>query len=331
LTVNIELEPNDTYAEIIGKVARELQREISKSEQVKKALKSVWDFVSKWKVLGVEYKGDTLPPTKAMLEELADKLVMIADRINGEYQGIYIFIDEADKPDSAAGLGEFVKVLTERLTKRGAMNVGLGIIGISTVIEKMKESHESSVRIMTPIPLEPLVFEDRREVVRRGLKEAANKNGFDTNISPEALNLIASLSEGYPHFIQQYAYSAYAHDSDNLISEEDVRIALVKDGGALQLLGQRYFENMYTDELRSDDYRTVLQVLAKHMPAYVARKQIILESGLKSHTVSNALGACKKRGSVLSQKGKAGRFRLPSSSFAAWIQAFKVAQPPQSE
>jgi hypothetical protein len=325
LTVNIELEPSDTYAEIIGKVARELDREINKREDITAILKSVWDFVSKWKVLGVEYKGGSLPPTKAMLEELGDKLVLIADKIKSEYQGIYIFIDEADKPEAEADLGEFVKVLSERLTKRKANNVGIGVIGISTVIEKMKKSHESSVRILMPISLDPLLVDDRADVVIRGLNEAAKTNGFATAISPDALSLIATLSEGYPHFIQQYAYSAFAQDSDNAISVEDVRTALSKEGGALQLLGQRFFENMYTDELRSDDYRKVLQVLARHMPEYVSRKTIIAESGLKYHTVNNALGACKKKGSVLQQKGQVGHFRLPSNSFAAWIQAFKVA------
>jgi len=326
LTINIELEPNDDYAEIVAKVARELQRELDRDQAVKKLLKELWDFVSNWRVLGVEYKRDSNPPVKAMLEELGDKLVAIASAISQERQGIYIFIDEADKPPVEAGLGEFVKMLTERLTKRGANNVGLGIIGISNVIPKMKESHESSIRILTPIQLEPLLADDRKEVVRRGLTEARKKNSFDVTITEGAIELIADLSEGYPHFIQQYAHSSFDHDSDNKIDVTDVKDALLKENGALQLLGQRYFENMYTDELRSDDYRTVLQVIARHMPGYVSPGQITTESGLKRHTVNNALAACKKRGSVIPRSGHVGQYCLPSRSFAVWIQAFKIAK-----
>ena len=83
---------------------------------------------------------------------------------------------------------------------------------------------------------------------------------------------------------------------------------------------------MYTEEVRSDDYRTVLQVMAQHFPEYVERKKILNESKLKKHTVDNALMALKKRGSILSRSGHKGQYRLPSSSFAAWILAFKMAK-----
>lgn len=325
LTINVELEPNDEYGDVITKIARELQRELGRSEVLKKKLKSLWEFITNWEVMGVKYKRETTP-LEAMLEELSDKFSAIAEVLAKDHSGIYIFIDEADKPINGAGLGEFVKVFTERLAKRGTNNVALGIIGISNVIEKMKQSHESSVRILTPIFLRPLNEPDRKLVVARGLEEANAKNDVETKITDKALDSISKYSEGYPYFIQQYAFSSFDHDLDNNIDEKDVRDALVKENGALQLLGQRYFENMYTDEIRSDDYRTVLQVIAKHMPNEVSRKQIIDESKLKPHTVDNALTALKKRGSITPISGHDGLFKLPSLSFAAWIQAFKLAK-----
>jgi len=324
LTVTIELEPNDNYSDLISKVARELQRKLDKNEILKKRLTALWEFITKWEVMGVKYKRE-ITPTEAMLEELSDKFEMISKELGKEISGIYIFIDEADKPINGAGLGEFVKVFTERLAKNGTNNVAIGIIGISNVIEKMKQSHESSVRILTPIPLRPLNEKDRKRVVSRGLDEANKKNEVKTEITEKALESIARYSEGYPYFIQQYAYSSFDHDTNNIIDETDVKDALLKENGALHLLGQRYFENMYTDEIRSDDYRTVLQVIAKHMPEQVSRKTIIDETKLKTHTVNNALAALKKRGSVIPVSGSDGYFKLPSISFAVWIQAFKVA------
>ena len=47
LTVNVQLEPNDTYEDIIRKTARELQREIDRSDATKKLLKDVLDFCNK--------------------------------------------------------------------------------------------------------------------------------------------------------------------------------------------------------------------------------------------------------------------------------------------
>lgn len=337
LTVSVELEPNDEYADLISKIARELQRSLDEDDVLKAQLKSVWTFITKWEVLGVKYKRETTP-VEAMLEELSEKLIAVSRGMGPRWSGIYIFIDEADKPTSGAGLGEFVKVLTERLTKKRVENVGIGIIGISNVIQKMKDSHESSVRILTPVHLKPLTPEDSKKVVARGLESLSKLKVKQPipSITPGALKIIADYSEGYPYFIQQYAYSAFDHDSDDNIDEEDVVQALTKEKGALQLLGQRYFENMYTDEIRSNDYRRVLQVIAQRMPENSTKKHITEESGLKPSTINNALVALKKRGSVLPVSGKDGVYRLPSQSFAAWILAFKVkaalnAAAPSSE
>jgi len=327
LTINVELEPNDDYREILQKVARELQREINKNEAIKKALKGVWNFITNWEVLGIKYNRENTP-TDAMLEEISEKFIAIASSLKEKGKGIFVFIDEADKAPAKAELGEFIKVLTERLVKRNCDNVGIGIVGISSVIKKLRDSHESSVRILTPIKLTPLLPEERKEVVQKGLQEAHEKNGFETIIQDDALQLISHLSEGYPHFIQQYAYSAFERDSDNNIDEEDVLEGLFNENGALQQLGMRHFENMYTEEVRSDDYRTVLQVIAQHSPNYVQRKTIIEESKLKRHTVDNAIKALKNRGSIIAKSGQKGQYKLPSRSFSTWIRAFKMR--PQS-
>jgi energy-coupling factor transporter ATP-binding protein EcfA2 len=325
LTINIELEPNDDYREILQKIARELQREINKNEAIKSALKGIWNFITNWEVLGVRYNRESTP-VDAMLEELSEKFAAIASSLREKGQGVFVFIDEADKAPAKAELGEFIKVLTERLAKRGSDNVGIGVVGISSVIKKLKESHESAVRILNPIELTTLLPEERKEVVQKGLGEAEEKNGITTSITDRALNFISDLSEGYPYFIQQYAYSAFEEDTDNNIDVRDVAVGLTKENGALQQLGIRHFENMYTEEVRSDDYRTVLQVIAQHSPNYVQRKTIIEESELRKHTVDNALTALKKRGSVIPKRGQKGQYKLPSRSFAVWINAYKITR-----
>jgi len=325
LTVSIGLEPDDSYDDIIKKIARELQRQLDKNEALKKRMKDIWNFLTNWEVLGVKYNREATP-SDAMIEELTDKFVSIAAKLAEQEQGIFLFIDEADKPTMDAGLGEFVKFFTERLTKRGATNVGLGVVGISTVIKKMRDSHESSVRTLTPILLDVLEPEERKQVVSMGLDEAERKNGFRVAADTDATELMATLSEGYPHFVQQYAYSAFNQDTDNNISLQDVLKGLTGENGALRQLGVKFFENMYTEEVRSDAYRTVLQVIAHHSPQPVDRKKIITESGLKKYTVDNALAALKKRRTVLPISGRTGQYRLPSRSFAAWISAFKVSK-----
>lgn len=323
LVVSVSLEPTDTYADLVRKVARELQRELDQSEKARRVLNDIWTFITKWEVLGVKYSRDALPPD-ILVEELGERLIAAVERLVPTFNGIYIMIDEADKPPMEANLGEFVKVLTERLAKRSCGHVGMGIIGISNVIDKMRQSHASSVRIFAPYELKPLLAAERAEVVRRGLDEAEKANGFRTAISDEAMQTLSTISEGYPHFIQQYGYCAFEEDADNTIDLPDLAHALTKENGALHQLGVRYFEGMYSREILSKDYRTVLQAMAQHPNEYMSRKEMAARTGLKHHTINNAVNAMKQRNIILPKEGERGLYRLPSRSFAAWILAFKI-------
>ena len=62
-----------------------------------------------------------------------------------------------------------------------------------------------------------------------------------TTISDEALNLLAELSEGYPHFVQQFAYSAFEADNDDVIDVIDVLEGSYGESGAIAQLGEKYF------------------------------------------------------------------------------------------
>ena len=325
LALNVELDPNDNYSNILSKIAREFERVLALNEAYRTKLSDIWNFLTKWEVLGVKYQRERLPP-ETLLEELTEKFITVCNRLGKAIDGIYVFIDEADKPPASANLGEFVKVFTERLTKRECLNIGVGIVGISTVLKKLRISHESSVRILQSIELGPLLYEERKQVVTKGLTEANRKNTYKTEINDNALDTIANISEGYPHFIQQYAYSSFEADINHIIEMNDVIDGLFKEKGALNQLGLRYFENWYSGEIFSDDYRQVLQIIASNENQYTTRKEIIDKSDLKKHTVDNALTTLKKKNIIIPKKGRRGEYKLPSRSFAAWICAFKIAK-----
>jgi hypothetical protein len=215
----------------------------------------------------VKYKSDApAPKPDELLDELTAGCEQIVEEFAGECDGILILIDEADKAPTAAHLGEFVKVFTERLSKRGCNRVSIGLAGISSVLNSLKESHESSLRVFQIMTLEPLLPRERIDVVRRALKDANSKNKGQTTISEPAEQMIAALSEGYPHFIQQFGYCAFDVDADGQIDVDDVLDgAFDREKGALQQLGLKYFQDLYFDQIGSDEYRQVLRCIA-HVP-----------------------------------------------------------------
>jgi len=331
LTVSIELTPTTTYSELIKKVGAELSRTIVSHEKAKEVAKSAWEFLSRWEAFGISYKGpEKKESAPELLEDLIHTVYKVLSRTAPEIDGLLLLIDEADKPSADAHLGQFVKLFSEGLNKRACNNFLIGLAGLPSIEAKLRASHESALRIFRYIELLPLEWNERIEVLRKGLSKANTKNGYEINASQDAENMIANLSEGYPHFIQEFAYSAFEQDTDNVIDASDVLSGAFKtDGGAIWQLGRRYFESLYFDKIGSEEYRRVLQAMARHFDEWVDKKTIQTESGLKSSTLDNALIALKKRNIILPRRGKKGSYRLPSRSFAAWIRAF--TQEPEAD
>lgn len=327
LTLSVELEPTTSYTELIRKIGSELRRVVGIRQPALEIAKSTWDFLRRWEVMGVKYSSsDREPKPNELLDELTFTIEQTLARFGTEIDGIMVLIDEADKPGPDANLGEFVKVFTERLTKRGCNRVCLGLAGVSTVLQHMRESHESSLRIFQIFTLGPLASDERREVIDKGLSEAKEKNGFEVTISAGAKDIISELSEGYPHFLQQFAYCAFAADIDNLIDESDVHDgATSPERGAIQQLGLKYFHELYFDQIGSDEYRGVLRVMSERFDGWVTKAEIRQKANIKESTINNALAALKKRRIIDPKPGKAGVYRLPTKSFAVWIRAFSKA------
>jgi hypothetical protein len=158
----------------------------------------------------------------------------------------------------------------------------------------------------------------------------ANEKGTSVTINDGALKLIARLSEGYPHFIQQFSYSAFERDTDGEIDEEDVNRGAFSENGALDQLGRKFFSEMYFDKISSEDYRRCLNVMSDFGDQWVPRGEIIRISNIKESQVNNALNALRSRNIILLNEQKKGEYRLPTRSFAAWIKALLEKQASKS-
>ncbi len=95
------------------------------------------------------------------------------------------------------------------------------------------------------------------------------------------MELISQLSEGYPHFLQEFAFKAFEIDTDNNICSEDVKEAAFGNIGALHQLGHKYFNDLYFTQIGSDDYRRVLQAMSRFSDDWVNRTMIKSEISIK--------------------------------------------------
>ncbi len=335
VTASVDLGSCVNEIDIVRAVARGIKRALDEQQVALEATKNILDFLSNWEILGIRYhKSESEIDPEDVCDELVQKVAAFCNTLQGDLDGILILLDEADQPPSSANLGKFCKYFTERLTKRQCNRVSLGVAGLPSIFSRLRESHESSPRLFEILSLEPLEISERREVVKRGLDQANLTNSAKTVITNEALDSIAELSEGYPHFVQQFSYSAFDIDSDKNITVDDVLSGAYRENGAISQLGRKYFDEMYFGKISSDDYRFVLNTMAAHSDNWVSRKVIIEQSKLKDSTVNNALAALKGRNIILTDdaRKKQGFYRLPTKSFAVWINAVKsVSKDPKAQ
>jgi hypothetical protein len=148
LTVSVDMGGVASQIDIVRIIARQFKASIGEREALKKSAKAVWDFLSKWEVLGVRYHGDKVTDPEDARDELTNRMVELLKVPNCEIEGIFIVIDEADRPNEDARLGEFLKLFTERLTRRDCNSVLVGLAGLPTTISKLRASHESSPRLL---------------------------------------------------------------------------------------------------------------------------------------------------------------------------------------
>ena len=239
-------------------------------------------------------------------------------KLHKKKDGVVILLDEVDHASQNLNLGLFLKNLSETLVRENANKVLFILAGLPKARDILRSSHESSLRLFEEFKLTPLSRKEVDQVVKKGLEEA-NKHNSQTTVENEALEYIYLYSEGYPHFVQQIGYSAFMGDTDNNIDKSDVQDAMFVKNGALDLIGDRYYKDMYYSKIKKDSYRQILNIMARKSNDWVSKKEIEKQFKGKETTLKNGIKALRDRNIILSKPGSRGFYRLQWIGFAVWI------------
>ncbi|MBE3041139.1 AAA family ATPase [Candidatus Bathyarchaeota archaeon] len=257
LSVYLALDVRKTIAHLSKNINSLLERELKSLNATSQYLKEIWEFIQRIEVAGTKIA----PVYKDISEqEVFDKFIFsLVDTANSitdpeiavsKYgfkkpkDGLVILIDEADKASPELDLGTVLKQITESLVAEDCNRVVFILSGLPDIRRVLSDSHPSSLRLFEELELFPLSESEVHSVVQKALAEANSKNTTPVRIENSALNLIYAFSEGYPHFVQQFGYSSYAYDKDFVIDENDVRKSAFMDGGAFDLIGDRYYKDL---------------------------------------------------------------------------------------
>jgi hypothetical protein len=337
LVIDVVIEKTTSRASLARKIQRCLDRELGRTEKARGFLKKAWGFASRVEVANVSISGAAPPATdEDLLDEFAYSFAETAIRIcndrvepglfDAQHDGVLICMDEVDRAPASLELGALIKTLLERLQRRGCTNLMFGLAGLPEVRDVLRTSHQSVLRVFDDLPLERLEPKEVRQVVDRCLALANEKNRVKTSIDEEGHNMLASLSEGYPHFIQQYGYSAFSRDTDGVIDQNDVLFGAFGPGGALKAIGERYYRDDFYNRIQKDSYRQVLRIMADKLDGWVTKEEIRERFTGNVKTLNNALQALRERNIIRSKEGDRGIYRLQHKGFALWIKTFQEHQ-----
>jgi hypothetical protein len=334
LVVDSDVDPSTSQFGLVKKIELGLQRELGKTEPARRFLKEVWSFLQRVEVAGTKLSPAAMDNGELLLEEFSYALAEVAQRItnrsrdadvfHASFDGILILLDEADNSSKDLHLGSFAKLLTERLQRRGCDCVMIGLAGLPELRTVLASSHRSSLRLFEEVPLERLSDDDVRLCIELCLNRANKENARITTIDDEAVALLTSLSEGYPHFIQQFGFSAFEADHDFRISDDDVSEGAFGKRGALEQIGDRYYRDDYYGKILQESYRQVLRIMADKLDGWISKEEIRAKFRGTGSTLDNAIKALRDRHIILSKEGERGVYRLQQKGFALWMKLYTI-------
>jgi len=330
LVIDTDIDQTTTQLGLIKKIELGLNMALGETEPARKFLKESWGFLQRVEVSGVKInpKSDQVID-EIIFEKFSYAFAETVERItslkessifNSTYDGVLILIDEADRSSKAIQLGSFLKLFTERLQRRGCTKTMIGLAGLLDLRNVLRESHESSLRIFDELVLDRLSDDEVDQVIDTCLEKANKDNSTSMQITEDGRKYLISLSEGYPHFIQQFGYSAFETDTDNLIDENDVARGGLGENGALELIGERYYRDNFYNKIQKESYRQVLRIMADNLDGWVSKQEIRRKYKGKESVLDNAIQALRDRHIIIPKEGERGIYRLQHKGFALWIK-----------
>jgi hypothetical protein len=310
---------------------------LAKTEKARKFFADAWNFLQRLEGGGFSLKSQEQNDHDLIIEEFAYSLAETVQRITSakpddtfsrNYDGLLLLIDEADNSGEDLKLGSFLKLLLERLQKNGCNHVMVGLAGLPELRTVLVNSHPSSLRIFEEVPLGRLTDAEVEDVIELCLERANKENADETTITPSAKRKLVDLSEGFPHFIQQFGYCAFEENTDEQIDDTDVASAAFGPRGGLELIGDCYYRSDFYNKIQKESYRQVLRIMSEKQDAWIAKSEIKQKFTGTETTLDNAIHALRNRHIILSREGYRGVYRLQHKGFAMWIKLHATKAEP---
>lgn len=252
--------------------------------------------------------------TAQMLGFLGEALSRVRDT---GIKGIFLVLDELNGIVAESDFSHFIKGLVEEnAMSRTSIPLLLMLCGVEERRRQMIQHHPPVDRIFEIIEIEKMNQEEMEEFFSRSFESV------QTVVKPEAMKTLTHYSAGLPKIMHLIGDVAYWIDEDHVISDKDASSAVYE---AANEVGRKYVDQQVYKAIRSADYHSILNKIAKLGPDKMTftKKEIVdgLTAGEKKK-LDNFLQKMKKL-QVIHGGDVAGEyvFNVRMVRFYIWLES----------
>lgn len=203
-----------------------------------------------------------LPFLKEVVERLKDTGI----------KGVFLVLDEINGITANPKFAHFIKGIVDTNAMSGEpLPLLLMLCGVEERRREMIRHHQPVDRIFDVIDIEPMSTEEMKTFFAKAFESV------QIPIDPDAMDLMAEYSAGFPKIMHLVGDSAFWLDQDGVISKNDALVAVVM---AADEVGKKYVDQQVYKALRSVDYHSILAKIAKMGPGSMSFIKADVASGL---------------------------------------------------
>jgi hypothetical protein len=231
------------------------------------------------------------------------------DGAKQSHNGILLILDELHNLADFSGLGSFFKISSESWAVSGYRNIMFMAIGLPSISAKVSEDDPSASRIFSYVELSRMTTDESIAVLERCLSETTK------TMTDEVKQMIARNSGGFPYFLHQLGYDAFAVDADDVIDKRDADVGLIT---SLIQFERMFFGKMYKSVEGKQKQKIVDEIAeGSNSPRTAAE----LGKRLRIKNIHQYLNALEQDDIVHKSDGM---YRLSSDLLSIYIKIFKM-------
>jgi len=238
LTIFIETPEDRSLPELLLPPLREillrLDRMAGLNEKVKRALRVFRSFIGTVKIgnenLSMEIDPEIGTGDSGDLQaDLSSLFLAVAEAAHARGTAVALLLDEMQYLSEAEFRALITAIHTVAQKQRPLLLFGAGLPQLVGLAGKAKSYAE---RLFLFPEIGPLPLLEAKEALQSPML------GQGVEFSPEALDAIASLTQGYPYFLQEWGYELWNHAQSSPVPLRDVRDATP---GIIKKLDENFF------------------------------------------------------------------------------------------